>query len=217
MKSWLIVVLVMVFAVSMNAESNESLEGLKYAEAKVQANLDDFAKTDRYEYLVQARNLASSLNPRGDMKVLSPLDEGCLRLQLKVMLATAKARDARYDPKAKENRTYINISPPLPDSDGTRGPSGVDPASIKDPAARKAYEDAIAENQRRMEKANREMTLTDGVDYGVLDIWIFARGFPADSAAKKSAFDIVDKTLAGIDNEALRNRIHSESRPGLGQ
>jgi len=212
MKFWLLVILMMVFAGRLHAESNESLEGLKFAETKVQANLDEFSGTDKYEYLVQAQKLASSLNPRGDMKTLSPLDEGCLRLQLKVLLAIAKVRDARFDPRSRENLASINITPPLADSNGVRGPSGVDPASIKDPAARRAYEDAIMENQRRMAKMNREMALSRGLDYAVLDVWIFIRNFPAGSAAKKSAFDIVEKT---VTDETLRNRIQSEARPGL--
>ena len=194
------------------AESNESLEGLKFAEERVQGNLDDFSRTDRYEYLVNARKIASSLNPRGDRATLSPLDEGCLRLQLKVLLALDMARDKKFDPRARQNMPSLNVGMPVPDSNGVRLPSGADPGSIKDPAARKAYEDAIAENDRRREKMNREMSLSRGVDYAVLDLWTFVRGFAANSAARKSAMDIFEKS---ITDPALRGRIQSEDRPGL--
>src|SRR6185503_5108648 len=85
-------------SIRTRAESNESLETLKYAEERVQANLDEFSRTDNYEFLVNARKIASSLNPRGDKATLSPLDEGCLRLQLKVLRALAMARDTNFDP-----------------------------------------------------------------------------------------------------------------------
>jgi hypothetical protein len=51
------------------------------------------------------------------------------------------------------------------------------------------------------------------LDYAVLDIWIFVRGFPARSVARKSAFDIIENTLA---DEKIRNRIRAEIRPGVG-
>jgi len=101
--------------------------------------------------------------------------------------------------------------PPLPDS-GVVWPSGVDPKVIKDPKARKAYEDAIAENHRRNEKLKREMSLSRGVDYAVIDIWHFVRGFPADSAAREGAFEII---VTGVADEALQSRIKSDTHPGL--
>ena len=205
-------VLLLGLTIQTRAESNESLDGLKFAEERVQGNLDDFSRTGNYEYLVNARKIASSLNPRGDKAILSPLDEGCLRLQLKVLLALDMARDKNFDPNARQNRPSLNVAMPVPDSNGVRLPSGADPASVQDPAARKAYEDAIAENNRRRDKMNREMGLSRGVDYAVLDTWIFVRGFDANSAARKSAMDIVEKTIA---DPGLRGRIQSENRPGL--
>jgi hypothetical protein len=206
------IVLVCLYAASIHAESNESLVVLKDAETTVQAKIEEFSRTDRYELLWEAQKVASSLNPRGGNSVLEPLDEGSLRLQLRVLLALAKARDLHFDPEARENRVYLNV--PVPDSNGLSiWPSGIDPNAIEDPTTRKAYEDAIAANRRRQEKVEREAKLSDGLDYAVLDIWIFVRGFPARSVARKSAFDIIENTLA---DEKIRNRIRAEIRPGVG-
>jgi len=104
------------YAASALAESNESLEVLKDAETKVQADMEEFSRTDRYELLWEAQKVASSLNPRGGNAALEPLDEGSLRLQLKVLRALADARDLQYDPEAKENRFYLNVA--VPDAHG---------------------------------------------------------------------------------------------------
>jgi hypothetical protein len=103
---------------------------------------------------------------------------------------------------------------PVPDSNGlSRWPSGIDPNEIDDITIRKAYVDAIAENRRRQGKVEREAKLSDGLDYAVLDIWVFVRGFPVGSVARKSAFDIIENTLA---DEKIRNRMLAERRPGVG-
>ena len=212
MKGVIPIVLVCLFAASIQAESNESLEVLKDAETKVKAKIDEFSRTDRYELLVEAQTVASSLNPRGGNATLEALDEGSLRLQLSVLRALADARDLHYDPSSEGNRFYLNV--PVPEPNGLSSwPSGSDPKAIKDPTTRKAYEDAISENRRRQEKAEREMKLSDGLDYAALDIWIFVRGFPLSSLARKSAFEIIEKTLA---DDRIRNCIQAETRPGVG-
>ena len=206
------IVLVCLYAASIQVESNESLEVLKDAETRVQAKIEEFSRTDRCELLVEAQKVASSLNPREGSATFVALDAGTLRLQLKELRALADARDLQYDPSAKENRIYLNVA--VPESNGLSiWPAGIDPNAINDPTTRMAYEDAIAENNRRIKKVVREAGLSAGLDYAVLDIWIFVRGFPAGSEARKSAFDIIEKTLV---DEIIRNRILAERRPGVG-
>ncbi|HXE41758.1 MAG TPA: hypothetical protein VN516_01945, partial [Candidatus Baltobacteraceae bacterium] len=160
--------------VTLAQESNDSLEALTNAQTKAQLKLEQFAKDNtNYDLLLEAQKISASMNQRGDKTNLDKLDEGCLRLQLKVLLALEKARDAHFDPKSPTNTAYINLIPPLPDSNGMIYPSGVDPNAIKDPKARKAYEDAIAENNERIKRLNREIALSRGADYAVIDIWYF--------------------------------------------
>lgn len=195
------------------AESNDSLDALTNAEAQVQLKLEQFARTNAdYQLLLEAQKISSSLNPRGDRTNLSRLDEGCLRLQLKMLLALAQARDTHYDRNASTNIVYLNVMPPLMVSNQPIA-AGMDPNAIKDLTARKAYEDAIAENDGRIEKLNREMALSRGEEYALMDIWIFVkRGFPENSAAQKSAIEIVEKTVA---DETILNRFKSDTMPGL--
>jgi hypothetical protein len=50
----------------------------------VQAKIEECSRTDGYELLLEAKKLASSLNPRGSNSTFGFLHEGSLRLQLKV-------------------------------------------------------------------------------------------------------------------------------------
>jgi hypothetical protein len=195
------------------AESNDSFDALTNAEAQVQLELEQFARTNAdYQLLLEAQKISASLNPRGDKTNLSRLDEGCLRLQLKVLLALASAHDPYYDRDASTNIVYANVMPPLSKRNEPLM-SGMDPEAIKDAEVRKAYEDAIAENNRRNEKLKREMALSRGEEYALMDIWIFVKhGFPENSAAQKSATEIVEKTVA---DETILNRFKSGSMPGL--
>ena len=183
------------------------------AQAAVQLKLDQFAKTNAdYELLLTAQRISASLNPRGDKNHLSQLDEKCLRLQLKVLLALAEARDPHYDRNAATNVVYINVTPPL--SKGTEPLiSGMDPQAIKDVEVRKAYEEAIAQNHRHGEKLRRELALSRAMDHALIDIWLFTKkGFAENSAAKKTALEIVQTT---IPDKNLLDRFNSETMPGL--
>jgi len=210
MKNLLKIVFVFLFAARAFAESNDSMESLTNAEAAVQFKLEQFGKTNTdYQLLLDAQKISASMNRRGDKTTLNELDERCLRLQLKVLLTIAKARDPYYDPKASTNAFYMNVMPPI-----TKGNqpfmSGMDPNAIKDPEARKAYEDAIAENVRRGKKYEQERSLSYGVDHVVIDLWYFVKNFPEDSAGRKSSFKIIEAT---IFDKIILNRLESDSYP----
>jgi hypothetical protein len=193
---------------SAYAESNESEQVLQESKAKVQAKLEEFSRTNNYELLLDARKLASSMNPRGIDKTLSKLDEGSLRLQLKVLMAIIQARDSNYDYEAPENIVYMNVGLP----ENVPGIAGMDPEAIKDLNARKKYEEAIEQNNRRNEKLKRELYLSRGVDYAVIDVWYFIRNLPNDSAAKRSALDIIETS---VTDKTVLNRLNSKESPGL--
>jgi hypothetical protein len=107
----------------------------------------------------------------------------------------------------------MNLAPPLPDTNGVWYPSGVDPNAIKDPKARQAYEDVLAANNQRIEKLRREVSLSRGVDYALIEIWMFVRrGLPENSAAQYRAIEIVTKTLP---DKSLLDRFDSSDMPGL--
>lgn len=195
---------------SANAESNDSMQTMTNTEAAVQAKLAEYARTGDHKLLVEARGLASSMNPRQRGNTLSPLDEQCLRLQLKVLISVQDARDKGYDPKAPENIVYMNIMPP--DSGGQGVMAGMDPKAIRDPVARKKYEDAIEENNRKNAKLRRELDLSRCVDRAIIDIWHYVRNFPEGSEARTKANQII---ISDVTDKALVERLESNESPGL--
>lgn len=63
-----------------------------------------------------------------------------------------RVHDPAWDPQDPKNTVYVNVPPPA----GIPGFSGMSPDAIEDPAKRKQYEDAIAENGRRMARAREQ-------------------------------------------------------------
>ena len=199
------------FAVATaRAESNDSMATMTNAEVAVQAGFDKYSTTHDYKLLLEARAVSSSMNVRERGPALSELDERCLRLQLKTLLAVQEARDQKYDPKAPENIVYNNVAPP--DSGGQGVAAGMDPEAIRDPVARKKYEDAIAANNRKNEKLRRERDLSRCVDRAVIDIWYFVRNLPAGSEGRRRASQIIDAT---VTDKAILMRLKSDEHPGL--
>ncbi len=174
------------------AESNDSTLTMNNAETSVASKLAEYSRNNDHELLIEARELASSMNPRQRGGALSELDERCLRLQLKVLMAVQDARDKGYNPKAPENIVYMNVCPP--DSGGQGVMAGMDPKAIRDPAARKKYEDAIEENNRKNLKLRRELDLSRCVDRAVIDIWHYVRNFSEGSEARTKATAIITTT-----------------------
>lgn len=181
-----------------HAESNDSIQTMTNAEATVQAKIADYSRTSEYRLLIEASGLASSVNPRQKGNALSELDERCLRLQLKALMAVQDARDKNYNPKAAENIVYANIMPP--DSGGQGVMAGMDPKAIRAPAARKKYEDAIAKNNAKNVKLRRELDLSRCVDRAIGDIRHFVRNFPAASEARIKADQIIVGTVADSEH-----------------
>lgn len=199
------------FAPNMaEAESNDSVQTMTEAKAAVQAKLAEHANTGNAYLLIEASKIASSMNPRDRGDSLSTLDEDCLRLQIEVLLALQNARDLNYDPEAPENIVTANVAPPMDTGQGVM--AGMSPEAIKDPVARKKYEDAIAENNRRNAKLRRELDLSRGVDRVVIDLWHFVRGLSENSAARTQANQIINTT---VTDHKLLGRLLSENSPGL--
>jgi hypothetical protein len=63
--------------------------------------------------------------------------------------------DPTFDINDRKNRPLMRVFPP----DETRLPAGTLPSAIKDPKLRAQYEAALAENKRKVERANQQIPL----------------------------------------------------------
>ena len=104
-----------------------------------------------------------------------------------------------------DHELVVNVSPPLGSAPFTA--SGMDPEGIKDPRARKRYEDDIAANNLRWAQFNREKALQRLVDDGLRDVRMQIRNQGADPASRKRAVEVIDSI---IKEEKLRARLVEE-------
>jgi hypothetical protein len=128
------------FAGGAAAETNDE-------QTIVTNNLNDYKRTGDYSYLLKAY----------DAIHVDSNSQASLEVKLNLLQLAYQARDWAYDLNA-DHHIFLNVMPPLVPPDGFVA-SGMDPEDIKDPVARKAYEDAIAENDRREAKDWRERKL----------------------------------------------------------
>src|SRR4051812_26517812 len=138
-------------AVAEQAETNNVLGALQGKADKIHAKIAAFLKTDTYQLLIDAAKIADSLYPEPWPREMTGQAEQMLRLRIDLIKAIDSAVDRAFDPGAPKNRAFINLSPPvIPTNPPEPIISGMDPASIADPVARKAYEEAIEKNSKNI-------------------------------------------------------------------
>jgi hypothetical protein len=133
--------------------------------AAIEANLNKFKQDGNTESLGEAQRLIVQLGQpwHEDPKLVRTQ---VLRFKLKLLQVCFESQDKTYDMK-NPPEMYVNVRPPI----FTPGMmSGMEPAAIQDPVARKAYEAAIAENKRREQQYAREKSLQEFVDIGMRGI-----------------------------------------------
>lgn len=189
-------------------EPNESAELMTLAEQDVAAKIVAFQETDDYMLLVQAEEVARSMNRRDSGPGLGPLDARALRLQLKVLLALYAARDPYFDPNARDRMPTLNVMPPK-----GHGMPGIAPEAIKDPEARKAYREAIARNKRLLKKVNREFGLNRAAELNLTMMWYLRRNVSQRDAV---AGEQVDAILAETPlTDEMRAKLTGPESPGV--
>jgi len=130
--------------------------------AAIETNLNKFKQDGSTVSLGEAQRLIVQLGQpwQQDPKLVRT---EVLRFKLKLLQVCFESQDKAYDMK-NPPEVYVNVTPPI-FAPGMM--SGMEPAAIKDPEARKAYEEAIAENKRREEQYAREKSLQEFIDSGV--------------------------------------------------
>lgn len=151
---------------------------LNEVERAVTNELQLFDADNKVEHLKRALEIAESLDRTAHQKKYSP--EAALakiRLMLVVADKCFKARDKSYDVR-KMPDCVVRVFPPP--SAGPNAYPGMPPEEIKDPEARKQYEAAIAENERKRAKHKRELELQRMIDRAVRFAQLFLEGRPPE-------------------------------------
>lgn len=147
------------------ADVDNPAKEVQTTSAAIEEDINKFKQDGRTESLGEAQRLIVQLGQswQTDPRLVRTQ---VLRFKLKLLQVCFESQDKDYDME-KPPEVYVNVRPPI----FTPGMmSGMDPAAIQDPEARKAYEAAIAENKRREEKFSREKSLHDLLDSGMRGI-----------------------------------------------
>ena len=169
MKARLLKACLLALAVVLGRHAFADADGLakevQTTSAAIEASLDKFKQDGNTESLGEAQRLIVQLGQPWQ-KDPKQVRTQVLRFKLKLLQVCFESQDKAYDLK-KPPEVYVNVRPPI----FTPGMmSGMDPAAIQDPVARKAYEAAIAENKRREEQYALEKSLQEFVDSGMRGI-----------------------------------------------
>jgi hypothetical protein len=187
-------------ALAGEPKANSVSDALRVKADEVHGLIAEFIRTDNHMLLIDARKISEKLYPEHWPKEMTSEAEQMLRVRLDLMKALDSAIDKSFDPHAPENRAYMNVMPPvMPTNRFGVIASGMDPAGITDPVARKAYEEAIALNSKKIAKNNREHRLKMEFDRCVNDAWIFLLNLRNDSPAYARAIQIVEETIKDAD------------------
>ena len=155
-------------AISAHAAEENLLTKAEALTAQVRERLEEFDRDGDCRVLKQAYALTSAAHYALGQKD-SDLDwETVLGLRLKIVEVSFGARDSEYD-LTKDANFSTKVMPPVSKVKQFLMP-GMAPSDVKDPEARKQYELAIAENNRRRAKHVRELQLQRLMDTGVRDL-----------------------------------------------
>lgn len=139
-----VTILIAASLVLRNKSMTENEKYLKDAQKKVK-EFETEAEPERLrEAYMALENVV--LEQEYDAKIRGRLRHECLQLWLKMV----QILDARLDPNFDPEDVPDNLVQPPPTSKGVVYPPGADPAVIDDPAARKEYEKAVAENNAKI-------------------------------------------------------------------
>ena len=140
---------------ALKAPNKHTLAEKKMSQQYDQATqqLAVFKKTHDVPSLSTAISLASTMP--GTVLPAPPVGRPPAKDKLSLWFAIFDAMDAEIDPDFNpDNVPELTVAPPP-----QAGPAGMDPSNIKDPAVRKAYEEALAANDVKNQRFRYQYAL----------------------------------------------------------
>jgi len=201
-RALLIIVLVQsLLAVTALGEEKDMMRHLTERNEDVRQELAQFEAKKDPEFLRKAYRSISAVPIDQSQQNWKEACHGIIRTTLRIAEKCYSARDYSYD---LENHPplYTKVSPPLGSAPFIV--AGMDPKLIKDPDARKQYEEAIAENDRRCAKDSRERSLQQTLDRCIWRLQVLVKCLPPNEEPGNSGIEIIK---SAVKQEALRDLI----------
>ena len=175
-------------------------------EIQFRNNLAEYEKSKEIDYLQEAQKTISVMAPSLDrtQKGWEKRAQRLFELRLLLLNKCFNERDYEYD-LDNPPTMYTKVSPPLWAAEHQMNLiAGMRPEDIVDPEARRQYEEAIAENNRKIEKHRREKGLHDIVERQILFVSGYMRDTQRHPERQPSMWESIDTV---IESEVLRNRL----------
>lgn len=199
-----VIILLFVQGVSTFAEEKDLEKSLKDAETQIQDNLCKYDQEKQISFLQKAHKVIEGINVHFEYKGWETRVQRVFELELQLLNTCFTERDYTYN-LDNPPTVYINVSPPLwAIANQPNLTAGIRPEDVIDPKARKQYEAAIAENNRKKEKDTRERKLQDIIDSEMLYIVIWMMSVRDNPERQHQMLNSLD---ALIESKILREKI----------
>jgi len=200
-KCFSVIIVVMVFSATGRCEDGSVPDGCATPEEQVSRGLREFREDNDHRSLERAYSLLPSLIASAEAARNKQDRDRALLLMLEFLAECNEAHDKTYDLN-DHPPFFTKVMPPL--GSARTVIAGMDPKEIKDPEARKQYEEEIAENTRRKEKYQRERILQRVLSGGVRHIRAYVEASLAAGSFTDRHISMVEKH---ITDTTLKSRI----------
>ncbi len=161
-------------------------------EPQVHQKIEAFDKDGDVQHLRDAQKLASWASSTNRYRSQPEVGDPMIHLVLQVLERSYRARDHSYSTKRRSD-IAMKVMPPILFPGAM---AGMAPKDVKDPVARRAYEEAIAENNRKLAKWQRERELQKVIDECMDEVDLYVRQASWKPKGTERVVNIVTNTLS---------------------
>ena len=201
--SFAAILLVSLPSASDFAKEEDLEKSLKDMETQIRDKLSEYDQDKQISLLQEAHKAITGNSVHFGCQGWETRAHKVLELRLQVLNKCFNERDCTYD-LDNPPRLPDNVTPPQWIAEHQFIFPGMRPEDVKDPEARKQYEAAIAENNRKLEKYLRENGLQDIIEDEIYYITRYMKSVQEDPERQRQTWDSIDVI---IKSEVLRSRI----------
>ena|GEM_PF-1705647 len=202
--SFLAILLVSLPSASDFAKEEDLEKSLKNMETQIRDKLSEYDQYKQISLLQEAHRAITANSVHFGCQGWEAREHRILELRLQVLNKCFNERDCAYD---LDNApiVYIKVAPPMWAAEHQMNLTpGMRPEDVIDPEARKQYEEAINENNRKLEKYLREKGLQDVIDDEIHYVTRYMKSVQEDPERQRQMW----KSLGAIiESEVLRKSI----------
>ena len=202
--SFAAILLVSLQSASDIAKEEDLEKSLKDMETQIRDKLSEYDQDKQISLLQEAHRALTGNSIHFGCKGWETRAHTVLELRLQLLNKCFNERDYTYN-LDDAPIVYTEVAPPMWAAEHQMNLTpGMRPEDVIDPEARRQYEEAINENNRKLEKYLREKGLQDIIDREIDYVSSYMESVQGDPDRQREITNSLD---AIIESEVLRNRI----------